>query len=245
MSSPRFFCDSPLAAQQRLLLPEAVTHHAVRVLRLAAGSPLVLFNGTGGEFPATLHPEGKVAYAQLADHDPREAELGGRITLVQGLPSGDKMDWVIEKAMELGAHRIVAIAAARSVLQLSGPRLEKRLLHWQRIVRSACEQCGRNRLPEVAAPVSLKQWLASAPPGEIVMGHPDAELDLPQWLARRPGLNEVSVLVGPEGGWSDEERAAALSHGVEAVRMGSRVLRTETAGLAFIAAMSALAGWQT
>jgi 16S rRNA (uracil1498-N3)-methyltransferase len=245
MSAPRFFCDIPLLANSLVTLPTAVAHHAVQVLRLGAGASITLFNGTGGEYPAILEFDGRQTLAHLGQHDVREAELGGEITLVQGLPSGDKMDWIVEKAIELGVHRIVTIAATRSVLRLSGDRLAKRLVHWQRIARSACEQCRRNRVPEIEAPVLLREWLAASPSGERMMAHPEAALALPEWLSGRPGLSSLSILVGPEGGWSEEEREAAGACGVTPLKMGSRVLRTETAGLALIATVSALAGWQT
>jgi len=244
MPLPRFFCDTPLSADARLPLPDALAHHAVRVLRLRAGAAIVLFDGTGGEYPATLEIDGKAAWAQLGAHDPREAELAGRITLVQGLPAGDKMDWVVEKAVELGACRVVPVAAQRSVLQLSGARLDKRVSHWNRIAQAACEQCGRNRLMPVDAPLELGAWLARPAAGLRLLCHPEAGPHLADALAAQPGLRELSLLVGPEGGWSDAELALAAHHGVRAVRYGPRVLRTETAGLALIAAATALLGWE-
>lgn len=243
MSVPRFFCDAPLSAGTRIALPDALAHHALRVLRLRAGESVVLFNGQGGEYPATLDVDGKAGFAQLGAFDPREAELTGRITLVQGLPSGDKMDWVVEKAVELGAARVCPIAAQRSVLQLSGPRLDKRVAHWQRIAQSAAEQCGRNRLMTVDAPLSLADWLALPADGPRLLCHPDAETDLAGLLQGTPALASLTLLVGPEGGWSDKELAQAREAGVQAVRFGPRVLRTETAGLALIAAAGALLGW--
>lgn len=243
MSDPRFYCDMPLSAGTHLSLPEALAHHATRVLRLRAGSTIVLFNGSGGEYPATLEIEGKTATAQLGDFLPREAELAGRITLVQGLPSGDKMDWVIEKAVELGAHRVCPIAAQRSVLQLSGPRLEKRLLHWARVTQSASEQCGRNAIMSVDAPQTLEKWLTQPTQGLRLLCHPDGAQDLAQILRAQPQLQDLTLLIGPEGGWSDKELEQAKSSGVQAVRFGPRVLRTETAGLALVAAASAILGW--
>jgi len=243
MSVPRFFCDAPLSAGTRIALPDALAHHALRVLRLRAGESVVLFNGQGGEYPATLDVDGKAGFAQLGAFDPREAELAGRITLVQGLPSGDKMDWVVEKAVELGAARVCPIAAQRSVLQLSGPRLDKRVAHWQRIAQSAAEQCGRNRLMTVDAPLALADWLALPADGPRLLCHPDAETDLAGLLQGTPALASLTLLVGPEGGWSDKELAQAREAGVQAVRFGPRVLRTETAGLALIAAAGALLGW--
>ncbi|MFY3002319.1 16S rRNA (uracil(1498)-N(3))-methyltransferase [Achromobacter xylosoxidans] len=243
MSAPRFFCDAPLSAGARIALPEAQAHHAIRVLRLRAGEPMVLFNGQGGEYPAVLEIEGKAGFAQLGAFDPREAELAGRITLVQGLPAGDKMDWVVEKAVELGAARVCPIAAQRSVLQLAGPRLEKRVAHWQRIAQSAAEQCGRNRLMAVDAPMALADWLARPADGLRLLCHPQADTDLAGLLGATPGLASLTLLVGPEGGWSDQELALAREAGVQAVRFGPRVLRTETAGLALISAAGALLGW--
>ena len=247
MSLPRFFCDSPLAAGAHLVLPDALAHHAVRVLRLKDGASIALFNGQGGEYPATLNVEGKSAWAQLGDFNPREAELAGSITLVQGLPSGDKMDWVIEKAVELGASRVTPIAAQRSVLQLSGPRLDKRVAHWSRIAQSAAEQCGRNRLMPVDTPMTLRDWLARPAVGLRLLCHPDAIETLAEALnaisdqnTSRPSL---SLLVGPEGGWSDSELALAAQHDVQSIRFGPRVLRTETAGLALISAVTALLEW--
>lgn len=243
MPAPRFYCDISLQSDCRLLLPEAVAHHATRVLRLPDGAAVTLFDGRGGEFPATLQIEARQVFAQIGAHCPREAELGGHITLVQGLPSGDKMDWIVEKCVELGVSRIVTISATRSVLQLSGPRLEKRLAHWQRIARSACEQCGRNRIPEIEPPQSLKNWLVRPFEFARLLGDPQAEQGLGQWLTDHAGLAGLAVLVGPEGGWSEEERDLAHAAGVQGVLLGSRVLRTETAGLAMVASISALAGW--
>ncbi|CAB3820706.1 16S rRNA (uracil(1498)-N(3))-methyltransferase [Achromobacter piechaudii] len=243
MSAPRFFCDIPLSAGARIALPDALAHHALRVLRLKAGESVVLFNGQGGEYPAVLDVEGKAGYAQLGDFSAREAELAGRITLVQGLPSGDKMDWVVEKAVELGASRVSPIAAQRSVLQLSGPRLDKRVAHWQRIAQSAAEQCGRNRLMAVDAPRSLADWLAEPAEGLRLLCHPEAGEDLAGKLRAAPGLTALTLLVGPEGGWSDKELELARQAGVQAVRFGPRVLRTETAGLALVSAVSALLAW--
>ncbi|MBO1113358.1 16S rRNA (uracil(1498)-N(3))-methyltransferase [Bordetella petrii] len=243
MPLPRFFCDIPLSPGARLPLPAALAHHAVRVLRLRAGAAIVLFNGAGGEYPATLEIDGKDAWAQLGLFDPRDAELAGRIILVQGLPSGDKMDWVVEKAVELGASRVSPIAAQRSVLQLAGARLEKRVAHWSRIAQAASEQCGRNRLMAVDAPAALGAWLEQPADGLRLLCHPEAGPSLGEALAAQPGLRQLSLLVGPEGGWSDAELALAARHGVQAVRYGPRVLRTETAGLALMAAATALLGW--
>jgi RNA methyltransferase, RsmE family len=248
MPAPRFFCPAPLPSHTEIALPEAVAHHAVRVLRLRDGADIVLFDGQGGEVPATLVlGKDAPARARLGERSPREAELAGRIVLVQGLPAGDKMDWIVEKSVELGAAAIVPVAARRSVSQLAGPRREKRLARWRSIVQAACEQCGRNRLPSVGDVVTLEQWLEnnarSPSPLPVFLCHPEASEPLaPALRALRP--DALALLVGPEGGWSDEELAAAARYGACPLRHGSRILRTETAGLALIAAVTAILGWE-
>lgn len=246
MSSPRFYCSEPLSSHQTLTLPESLAHH-VRVLRLAAGCQIVLFDGRGGEYSGVLDFNGKIARATLTEHHPREAELGGQITLLQGLPSGDKMDWVIEKAVELGVTRVIPIAAQRSVLQLSGPRLEKRMLHWQKIIESASEQCGRNRLMEIESPRTLEKALAEHKTVNRLLCDPDGREQFNAWLTS-PAANlnitpAITLMVGPEGGWSQQELDCARRHDVQTVKFGVRVLRTETAALAMVAAATAILGW--
>jgi 16S rRNA (uracil1498-N3)-methyltransferase len=243
MATPRFFSSTPLAAHTTIELPDALAHHAIRVLRLKPDSDIVLFDGQGGQYAAKLIFDGKRGHAVLSGHDPVEAELEGRITLVQGIPAGDKMDWVIEKAVELGAIRVIPIAARRSVLQLSGDRLRKRLEHWRRIAQAASEQSGRNRIMEIAEPCSLERYLADGmtDAASTLFCQPGSPRSLAQAL--HAGQTELSFLVGPEGGWSDEEQELVARHTLTGVSFGKRVLRTETAGLALIAAASALQGW--
>lgn len=256
MAHHRFYCSTPITAHSRYTLPDDVAHHASRALRLRAGDTIVLFDGRGGEYAATLVFDGSRALADVGDHVSREAELPGDIVLVQGLPGGDKMDWIIEKAVELGVRRIVPVAAQRSIVQLSGARLEKRQVHWQRVAISACEQCGRNRLPDVAPVTSLRDWLAAPFEGARVLCQPDAGTSLMALVAHdakaAPDATEpvsgsapppLALLVGPEGGWSAEEAALVQRAGVTPVRFGDRVLRTETAGIAMLAAISARRGW--
>lgn len=244
MATPRFFSSVPLEPEQTIELPQELAHHALRVLRLKPDTDIVLFDGRGGHYPARLIAEGKKGYAQTGAHQATEAELPGEITLVQGLPSGDKMDWVIEKAVELGASRLVPIAAQRSVLQLGGERLTKRMRHWERIAQSASEQCGRNRIMLIDEPQSLSSYLASTDLAAqlTLLCHPEAGQTLEASLTGQ-AANRIALLVGPEGGWSDEEQAAAAHPPIQAVTFGSRVLRTETAGLALIAAITALKRW--
>lgn len=246
MADPRFYCPEPLGAHQILTLPESVAHH-IRVRRLAAGSRIVLFDGRGGERPGTLDFQGKNAQVTLADLHPIEHELAGEVCLFQGLPSGDKMDWVVEKAVELGVTRLVPISAHRSILKLSGPRLEKRLAHWQGIIESASEQCGRNRLMHISPPQALEDALASPICGERLLCDPSATEDLETYLSNPSSTvrtaRALTLLVGPEGGWSPEELEGCLKSGTRLIRFGTRVLRTETAGLALTAASTALLKW--
>lgn len=255
MPIPRFYFPSPLQPNLTVALPEALAHYATRVLRLKDGADVVLFDGHGGEYPARLHIKGKKAEATTGAHNPREAELAGQIHLVQGMASGDKMDWIIEKAVELGAWRVTPVAADFSVLQLRGERLERRVKHWQRVAQSASEQCGRNRVLVVDRPCTLAQFLEQTPtrPDDgALFCHPDYGTPLKQavsqYLQRITKADtdhppRLRLLVGPEGGWSDQELALAAQHNMLPVQFGTRVLRTETAGLALIAACTALLDW--
>lgn len=244
MATPRFYCSIPLVANSTITLPAELAHHAIRVLRLKPDSDIVLFDGTGGQYTARLQIEGKAGYAVIGNHDAVEAELPGQITLVQGIAAGEKMDWIIEKATELGVYKVVPISAQRSVLQLKGDRLEKRLLHWQRVAQAASEQCGRNRIMQIEPPCSLSAWLAAqtANNSMILLCHPDSHLTLASAL-QTTSTEAITVLVGPEGGWSEQELDLAKQHNLLQVQFGSRVLRTETAGIALISAISALRGW--
>ena len=246
MADPRFYCSEPISSGQTLELPAALAHH-VRVRRLEAGSTVILFDGKGGEITGTLLFQDKTAAVLLGKHQQRECELDGEITLLQGLPAGDKMDWIIENAVELGVTRILPIAANRSVLKLAGPRLEKRLEHWRAIVVSASEQCGRNRLMQISAPQSFEQAILATPAGLRLLCDPEAEHTLAKQLAAEDktqnNIRSVSLLIGPEGGWSPEETSVAAAQQAVPVKFGLRVLRTETAGIALAAATAALLGW--
>lgn len=241
MPAPRFHCPIPLAAHARIELPKDLAHHALRVLRLRPGTAISLFDGTGGEYAATLQSDGKAAWADTAALNPIERELPGRITLLQGMASGDKMDWIVEKAVEMGITRMAPIAAQRSVLQLSGPRLEKRLQHWQRIAMAASEQCGRNRLMVVDTPTTLAQALPTVTADIVFLCHPEDGRTLAESLPSH--TQQIALLVGPEGGWSDAELACAHQSGALPLVLGPRVLRTETAAIALTAALCTQMGW--
>ena len=244
MTAPRFYCPDPISGNKTLALPASVAHH-IRVRRLAAGCEIVLFDGQGGDITGVLDFDGKTAQVRLGDRSQQETELGGALTLLQGLPSGDKMDWIIEKAVELGVQRLIPITARRSVLKLSGDRLAKRLVHWQGIVISASEQCGRNRLMQVLPPQDLEQTLTNQNLGLMLLCDPAAKDDLSATLLKQRAAASagVSFLIGPEGGWSNEELQTSRQAKVSSVRFGQRVWRSETAGLALVAATTALLGW--
>ena len=234
----RFFCPGPLSAGASVVLPDDAAHHATRVLRLRAESAVELFDGAGTACPGTLLATKAPVSVALGAPRPVEPEPRCHITLVQALASGDKMDWVVQKAVELGVSVIQPVAAKRSVLRLDGARADKRVAHWQKVAVSACEQSGRNRLPEIAPVCSLEHWLATASGGWVLA--PAAAQALRTRAAPQDG--RICLLVGPEGGWDDAELAAMRARGIEAVSLGPRVLRTETAGLAAVAAIQALWG---
>ncbi|MEM5312300.1 16S rRNA (uracil(1498)-N(3))-methyltransferase [Paraburkholderia sp. JHI869] len=245
---PRFFVGSALQSDEVVTLPDEVTRH-VRVLRLQPGDTIVLFNGLGGEYSAEiLEMERRDTQVRIGPYRDFEAEPPYRLTLAQGIAGSDKMDWLIEKAVELGATNFVPLTTSRSVVRLSGERAVRRQAHWQRIVQASCEQCGRNRMPDVAPTREIATWLGSLPkrPGEgelRVLLSPRANVSFSS-LPVEPPSGEVTVLVGPEGGFSSQEEAAALDHGFIAVGLGPRVLRTETAGIAVLSALAARwGGW--
>ncbi|WP_198116571.1 16S rRNA (uracil(1498)-N(3))-methyltransferase [Massilia rhizosphaerae] len=237
---PRFHCPQPLVPGSLVDLPEAVAHH-LHVVRHQSGDELVLFNGEGGQARARIADIGKRrASAEILALEAVDVELPFRVTLAQGLPEGSKMDWIVEKAVELGAAGIVPLAAQRSVVRLSGERADKRLAHWQAVVVSASEQCGRNRLADVAPVQDFNRWLGQGADGVRILLSPRADASLAAW-ARQTPARDVTLLIGPEGGFTDQEEDAARAAGALALSMGPRVLRTETAGLAALAILAA--GW--
>ena len=236
---PRFFCDIDLVAGTGIDLPQAVARHLM-VLRLAVGSKVVLFNGKGGEYEAELLSISKgTASVRVIAHHPVERELPYRITLAQGLPEAGKMDWIIEKAVEMGVSAIQPIAAERSVGRLQGDRVEKRLDRWRSVVIAAAQQCGRNTLPDILPPKPLEQVIKSSGTGSCILFSPRASLTLPAW-AKQQEPHDITVLIGPEGGFSPSEEQSAAESGVVFLSMGDRILRTETAGLAAVSAISAI-----
>lgn len=224
MRLSRFFIDAPLALGN-LDLPEAQAHYIGRVLRLAAGDAVQLFDGSGGEFRGELVEVGKKSVrVELHERLDGLPESPLRVHLGQGLSRGERMDWAIQKATELGVAEITPIVSARCEVRLSDERSDKRLAHWRQIAISACEQCGRSVLPRIHAPLALADWLARTEAELKLVLHPLAE---PLVSHARPA--SLAFLIGPEGGLNEEEVDQARATGFQAARLGPRVLRTETA----------------
>lgn len=240
----RLYLDAPLSADAELALPAGAARH-VQVLRLQPGESVTLFNGQGGEWRADILRMGRQSVeVRVVAHDPVERELPIAVTLVAGMPANDRFDWLIEKATELGAAAIEPVVCERSVLRLSGERAERKREHWQAVAVAAAEQSGRTRVPVIAPVRSLPQAAALAA----------READVPNWLlsladavpmAERmaqdldqyQGMGRLRIYSGPEGGFSAAEEALVRGIGARAVSLGARVLRSETAPLAVLAAL--------
>jgi 16S rRNA (uracil1498-N3)-methyltransferase len=241
----RLFVDAELGPRSTVELPEAVSHHAARVLRLKDGDTVVLFDGRGGEYDARLVIAGRSQEsAETGERRDPERESPLRVTLVQAISSSDKMDLTIQKAVELGVTAIQPVFSAKSLVRLSGEREEKKLAHWRRIVIAACEQCGRNRLPEVREATSVEACSRmSGISGEAVLRlllSPDGKAGL-KAITLKTG-QAITLAAGPEAGFSDDEERVLQRAGFVPIRLGPRILRTETAALAALAALNALAG---
>lgn len=241
MRISRFHVDLQLSAHSEVVLPAAASMHLLQVLRLRPGAELTLFDGRGGEYRARLlNAERRGARVAVGEWRDRECESPLAVTLLQGVARGERMDLIVQKSVELGVTRIVPVLTAFSVVRLDGGQAGKRREHWQAVANSACEQCGRNRVPEVATPVGLAAGLAALAAGGVrAVLEPDAAVTLAD-AAR--GCTAATLLIGPEGGLSPEELTLAAAHGFTACRLGPRVLRAETAPLAALALLQAMAG---
>jgi len=248
---PRFYCPAPLASGESLELPAGAARH-VQVLRLQPGTRVTLFNGAGGEFEAVVEHMGRSQVrVRIAQHSPMEREASRQVHLAVGMPANERMDWLVEKAAELGAASIQPVVAERSVLKLKGERADRKQAHWQGVAIAACEQSGRNRVPTVHPVLTFGEWLAAlqtANPSDAVAA-PTARLLLsldsaapPLWPAAPRDNGAVTLLSGPEGGLSPAEEAAALAAGFSPVTLGPRVLRAETAPLAALSVLACAGG---
>jgi 16S rRNA (uracil1498-N3)-methyltransferase len=232
--TPRVYVEGPLRAGMTVELPQAALHHA-RVLRLREGDALTLFDGTGGEWSARLLSKTAI---QLIEKTEIERESPLSITLVQGVSSGDRMDYTVQKAVELGVAAIQPLITRKGVVRLEGNRASARVSHWQKVAIAACEQCGRNRIPEVRPILDFDVYVRDARAGEcklLLSGQGRS-------IRTMPVKDQATIAAGPEAGFAQEEQAALERAGFVKASLGPRVLRTETAALAALAALSVLRG---
>jgi len=239
MRIPRIFHAGPLRPNEALELSETAANHVARVLRMREQSPLVIFNGEGGEYQAQIvRIEKRQVYVSLGQYVEREVESPLQLTLAQGISRGERMDYTLQKAVELGITTIVPLLTEHCVVDLKGERLEKRLAHWRGIIIGACEQCGRNHLPQLLPVTTLAAWLEASGEGQrLLLDH-----------RATGGVNTLdrassfSLLIGPEGGLSATEQQQAIASGYQGISLGPRVLRTETAALVALSALQARFG---
>ncbi|QEY17449.1 16S rRNA (uracil(1498)-N(3))-methyltransferase [Cellvibrio sp. KY-GH-1] len=239
MRIPRIFTEQTLVTGELMQLEESASHHLSKVLRMQAGRELILFNGTGGEFAATIQEVSKKHVAvTVAEHtaDNRESPL--QLELAIGISRGERFEWVLQKATELGVTKITPLVTERTEVKVGGERQEKLIDRWQHIIISACEQCQRNLLPELSAPVQISDWLNTVDSDlRFVLHHRDSKT-----LPAEQTPQSVSLLIGPEGGLSESEIAHAQAKNFNALTLGPRVLRTETAPVAAISLVQYLWG---
>jgi len=242
MRLTRIFVEQKLISGKGVGLPEQAGLHLTRVLRLEEGAPVTLFDGTGGEYEGILARDGKKIWARVGAHTSIERESPLNVTLVQGVARGERMDLIVQKATELGVTRIVPVFAERSVVKVDASKGARKLEHWRSIAIAACEQCGRNRVPEVTEPIALGDAVRALEAGTArYLLAAGAQESLAAAMRREAG-KPVVLMIGPEGGLSDAERDFAVVHGFTACSMGPRILRTETAGLAALAILQTVAG---
>lgn len=235
MRNPRIYQSSPLSNNSTVNLSTDAFGHVVRVLRLSDGDTITLFNGSGDDFSATLtNVSKKSAQAVITAINPINNESPLTLHLGQGISRGDRMDFTLQKSVELGVSVITPLFTERCGVKLTGDRLTKKLEQWQKIVIAACEQSGRSKVPEVMAPITLTQWLEQQTDALKINLHPKAQHTI---MGLTPQTNNIRLLIGPEGGLSDEEIAAAKNAEFIDVLIGPRILRTETAALTAITAL--------
>lgn len=239
MRVSRLYVDAPLNAGGRIELDGDAAHYVRSVLRLKQDQAIVLFNGLGGEYLGRFSEVSrKYVRVEIEQFSDRDVESPLVVVLGMGISRGDRMDWAVQKAVELGVNQLIPLMTERCVTKLSGDKKQQRLRHWQHIVQHAAEQSGRTRLPDMAEIAELAEWVGQQQ-GLRVFLDPYAEQTLADC---RPENNQITLLSGPEGGFSDRERQLAKAAGFIPVRMGARILRTETAVLSALSAVQTLWG---
>lgn len=240
MRIPRIYYPDSLAVHTTIQLTDGAAAHLIQVLRLSMGAEILLFNGQGGEYTANIVEINKrKVKAYIAEFSPREVESPIKIHLAQAISRGEKMDYTLQKAVELGVTYITPLMTERSQFKLTDERLDKKIAHWQSVVISACEQCGRNQIPDVAYPIAFNQWLSQNHSGLKLVLDPAAKIPLSHYVNHN---SEITLLVGSEGGLSDQEINSAKEGGFNPIILGPRILRTETAALVAISAIQTLWG---
>jgi 16S rRNA (uracil1498-N3)-methyltransferase len=237
---PRIYHPSTLEQNIRIKLPAEAAHHAAKVLRLRQGDEIILFDGSGGEYAAKLHEIDRSQVIVNIDRFisiDRESKL--KVCLAQGLATGEKMDTIIQKAVELGVHRIQPLSTKKSVVRLTEERASRRSIHWQQVAIAACEQCGRTEIPAVSEVEEIDEWLQQPIVGPKLILSPTATIAITDI---EPPSSDVTLLIGPEAGFTKEELQQASDANFTAVKIGPRILRTETAGMAVLATIQALWG---
>ena len=233
MRTPRFYTNQPLAPTDSVTLEEETSHYMRRVLRLSNGDPLVLFNGDGKDYQAFVGDStGKLVVVQVSEGCEQGRESNLRIELGQGISRGERMDFALQKSVELGVNCITPIWTTRSQVKLSGQRLEKRMTHWRAVMRSASEQSGRAVIPSLDDATTLPEWCSSTNVKLKLVLDPEASIHLSELATP----SSVGILIGPEGGLASDEIRVAEANGFQRIRLGPRTLRTETAALAALAA---------
>ncbi len=237
MKHVRLYQNAPLKINDTLQLDDYGSHYLAKVLRFPEGKDITLFNGDGNNYTATVLSAKKHCEVQIHSTVANQSESRLTLTLVQGIAKGDKMDFLMQKAVELGVNQIVPIFTQHCVVRLKGDKLKKRQQHWQKIIIGACEQSGRSVVPELLEPLDFNQFIEQDFGNKFVLHH-RAEQSL---LGVDP-LTQATIIIGPEGGLSDDEIQLAIKHNAQPLLLGSRVLRTETASLAALANMQLLWG---
>lgn len=228
-----------MTVNEALSLDAESSKYLTRVLRMQAGDPVILFNGDGNDYHSVIGTVGRNVSVEISTQQRNPSESTLKITLVQSLAKGTKLDLIIQKATELGAHRISPISNERSILRIDTDRTKRKMDHWRNVAISACAQCNRSVIPQIDSPMSFADWLALSEPENTFLLHPHTDRSFGDVTVTQ---SRCSVVVGPEGGFSEAEFAQSVEHGITPVRCGPRILRTETAGFTAISILQARFG---
>lgn len=233
MRISRIYVDRELNTDSEINLDEAASRHLCQVLRCKVGQKLVLFNGTGGGYTATiLDADKRACRVQISEFDPENRESPLKVTLGLAMSKGDRFDWALQKSTELGVHRIQPLITERTELRLNSERMQKKVEHWKRLIASSCEQSQRNLLPALELPIPFDEWVSQSRQGLALILQPEANTDYSSEMTSN--VDRVSLAIGPEGGFSQPEIDLAFSNGFVGMSLGPRILRTETAPVAAI-----------